>query len=54
MIQTLLEAEYKDGSKMTEKEIAHMMIAVLMAGQHTSSTTSTWMGLNMCRHKDIM
>lgn len=39
---------------MTDKQIAHMMIAVLMAGQHTSSTTASWMGLHMVQHKDIL
>ncbi|CAJ0643705.1 8718_t:CDS:2 [Entrophospora sp. SA101] len=33
---------YKDGKKLSDEEAAHIMIAMLMAGQHTSSTTSAW------------
>jgi len=39
---------------MSDQEVAHMMIAVLMAGQHTSSATGTWMGLYLADHKDIV
>ncbi|KAI9143253.1 lanosterol 14-alpha demethylase erg11 [Paraphysoderma sedebokerense] len=35
-------AEYKNGRACSDKEAANLMIALLMAGQHTSSTTSTW------------
>ncbi|ORX98854.1 lanosterol 14-alpha demethylase [Basidiobolus meristosporus CBS 931.73] len=42
ILQHLMTATYKDGHQMTDKEVAHMMIALLMAGQHTSAATSTW------------
>lgn len=42
MIQALMDSEYRDGKKMSDSEVACMMIALLMAGQHTSSTTGTW------------
>eukprot|EP00158_Paraphelidium_tribonemae_P002881 Partr_v1_DN25751_c0_g1_i1_m74634 putative Cytochrome p450 len=42
MLQALMEAEYRDGKAMTDTEVACLMIALLMAGQHTSSTTGTW------------
>ena len=42
MIQALMDSEYRDGRKMTDREVACLMIALLMAGQHTSSTTGTW------------
>ena len=35
---------------MNEEEITGMLIAVLFAGQHTSSITSTWTGLSMLTH----
>lgn len=38
---------YKDGSKVTDKHIAHMMIALLMAGQHTSAATGSWFLLHL-------
>ncbi|CAG8606067.1 5058_t:CDS:2 [Acaulospora morrowiae] len=36
------ECKYKDGRKLSDEESANIMIAMLMAGQHTSSTTSAW------------
>ncbi|CAI2177480.1 10438_t:CDS:2 [Funneliformis geosporum] len=34
--------QYKNGRKLSDEESAHIMIAMLMAGQHTSSTTTAW------------
>ena len=45
---------FLSNSQMTQKEVAHMMIAVLMAGQHTSSTTGTWMGLYMSEQPSVV
>lgn len=42
MLSALMDSEYRDGQKMTDREVACLMIALLMAGQHTSSTTGTW------------
>ncbi|KAK9237703.1 cytochrome P450 [Lipomyces kononenkoae] len=43
IINTFLkEAIYKDGVRMTDREIANMQIGILMGGQHTSAATSTW------------
>lgn len=47
VLQTFIDARYKDGRPMTDEEITGMLIAVLFAGQHTSSITSTWTGLYM-------
>lgn len=33
-----------DGRPVSDEEMVGLLIALLMAGQHTSSTTSTWMG----------
>ncbi|XP_019646002.1 PREDICTED: lanosterol 14-alpha demethylase-like [Branchiostoma belcheri] len=53
MLQTLMESTYKDGRPLTDDEITGMMIGLLMAGQHTSSTTSTWMGFFLAKHTDV-
>lgn len=45
VLQCFIDAQYKDGRKLTEDQITGMLIAVLFAGQHTSSITSTWTGL---------
>ena len=37
---------------MTDEEITGMMIALLFAGQHTSSITGTWTGLRLLDNKD--
>jgi sterol 14alpha-demethylase len=42
LLQVLCQQRYKDDSLMTEDEITGMLIAVLFAGQHTSSITTTW------------
>jgi sterol 14-demethylase len=43
VLQVFMDLEYKeDGTKLTEDEIAGLLIALLFAGQHTSSITSTW------------
>ncbi|CAA90803.1 Lanosterol 14-alpha demethylase erg11 [Schizosaccharomyces pombe] len=42
MIWTLMSCKYRDGRPLKEHEIAGMMIALLMAGQHTSAATIVW------------
>ncbi|KAK5663495.1 hypothetical protein OQA88_3925 [Cercophora sp. LCS_1] len=50
----LMNSEYKNGVKVPDHEIAHMMIALLMAGQHSSSSTSAWIMLRLASRPDIM
>lgn len=47
MIAALSAQSYKDGRMVTDREVAHMMTALLMAGQHTSSTTGAWALMNI-------
>ncbi|KAJ5168802.1 uncharacterized protein N7482_004396 [Penicillium canariense] len=42
MIGNLMRCVYRDGTPIPDKEIAHMMITLLMAGQHSSSAISCW------------
>uniref|UniRef100_A0A7M4F4F4 Lanosterol 14-alpha demethylase n=1 Tax=Crocodylus porosus TaxID=8502 RepID=A0A7M4F4F4_CROPO len=53
MLQTLLDVRYKDDRLLTDDEIAGMLIGLLLAGQHTSSTTSAWLGFFLARDKSI-
>ncbi|KAK6185974.1 hypothetical protein SNE40_008098 [Patella caerulea] len=53
MLQTLITSTYKDGRPLTDDEISGMLIGLLLAGQHTSSTTSAWMGFFISKHQDI-
>jgi len=42
VVQRLMEFSYSDGTKLTEDQIAGMMVATLFAAQHTSNVTATW------------
>lgn len=54
MIWHLMESEYKNGTPVPDKEIAHMMIALLMAGQHSSSSSSSWMMLRLAEKPELI
>lgn len=53
MIAALTGCAYKNGVPLTDTDISHMMIAILMAGQHTSSATSSWTLLHIAERQDI-
>lgn len=53
MMRALMDSEYRDGRKMTDREVACLMIALLMAGQHTSSTTGTWCLSYLATHPEV-
>lgn len=54
VMSRLMNATYKNGIKIPDHEIAHMMIALLMAGQHSSSSTSSWIMLRLAQNPEIM
>ncbi|KAH7102719.1 cytochrome P450 [Auriculariales sp. MPI-PUGE-AT-0066] len=53
MMASLMGQSYKDGQELSDREIAHIMIALLMAGQHTSSATTSWMLLHIADNPDV-
>jgi sterol 14alpha-demethylase len=53
MLSALSEQKYKDGRVLSDIEMAHIMIALLMAGQHTSSATSSWALLHLATRPDV-
>ena len=53
MISALTGCTYKNGVALTDTDISHMMIAILMAGQHTSSATSSWTLLHIAERQDV-
>ncbi|KAH9481299.1 Lanosterol 14-alpha demethylase [Psilocybe cubensis] len=53
MIAALMQQKYRNGRYLNDKEIAHMMIALLMAGQHTSSATGSWALLHIAANPDV-
>lgn len=54
MIAALMEQSYKNGQPIRDIEIAHMMIALLMAGQHTSSATGSWAMLRLASRPELI
>ena len=53
MIWNLMNCTYKNGNPLPDKEIAHLMIALLMAGQASSAVTSAWMILHLAAEPSI-
>nr|WNF20707.1 lanosterol 14-alpha-demethylase [Candida tropicalis] len=49
----LVNSTYKDGVKMTDQEIANLLIGVLMGGQHTSASTSAWFLLHLAEQPQL-
>lgn len=45
---------YRDGVKMTDREISHLLIGILMGGQHTSSSISAWSMLHLGENQTIL
>ncbi|CAO1614402.1 unnamed protein product [Parajaminaea phylloscopi] len=54
MIATLMQQTYKNGRPLTDIEMAHIMIALLMAGQHTSSATGAWALLRLASKPELI
>ncbi|KKF94516.1 Eburicol 14-alpha-demethylase [Ceratocystis fimbriata CBS 114723] len=54
IMSRLMKDTYKNGVKVPDHEIAHMMIALLMAGQHSSSSTSSWIMLRLAQNPHII
>ena len=53
-MQTLMDATYKDGSRLSDHEITGMLVAAMFAGHHTSSATASWALLELLQHPDWM
>lgn len=54
MIWNLMNQTYKDGRALNDTEIAGIMIALLMAGQHTSAATSAWILLHLADKEGLV
>ncbi|KAI1306663.1 cytochrome P450 [Xylaria venustula] len=53
MISNLMSCVYKNGQPIPDKEIANMMITLLMGGQHSSSSASAWIILRLASQPNI-
>lgn len=54
MIENLMQCTYKNGQPLPDKEIAHIMITLLMAGQHSSSSISCWIMLRLASNPAVV
>lgn len=54
MLDAFINAHYKDGRPLTDDEITGLLIATLFGGQHTSSITSVWAGMEILRKKEVL
>lgn len=53
MISALISQRYRDGGTLEDHVIAHILIALLMAGQHTSSATGSWALLHLADNLEL-
>lgn len=54
MLQLYMDAEYEDGSKLSDHEITGMVIWFMFAGHHTSSNTTAWTLLEIARNPQYL
>ncbi|KAF3913574.1 hypothetical protein ABW20_dc0106505 [Dactylellina cionopaga] len=47
MLDILMKSPYRDGNPIPDHEIANLMIALLMGGQHNTSSTGSWIVLRL-------
>lgn len=47
-----MEVRYKDGTPIPNEEIIGLLVGLLLAGQHTSNVTATWLGLFLLTHPE--
>lgn len=53
-LQTLMDSEYSDGTKLSDHEITGMLVAAMFAGHHTSSVTTAWTLIELLRHPPFL
>uniref|UniRef100_A0ACD5WL50 Uncharacterized protein n=3 Tax=Avena sativa TaxID=4498 RepID=A0ACD5WL50_AVESA len=55
VLQKIIDSKcMENGRSMTENEITGILIAMLFAGQHTSSSASSWMGACLLSHEQFL
>ncbi len=53
-LQTLMDSKYKSGASLTHDEITGLLLAAMFAGHHTSSVTTAWTLIELCRNPEYM
>ncbi len=54
MLWALMDSRYKDGTQIPDEEIANLMIALLMGGQHNTAATGTWIMLHLAHQPHLI
>lgn len=54
MLWALLDSRYKDGTPISDEEIANLMIALLMGGQHNTAASGTWVMLHLAHRPRLL
>ncbi|KAI1625340.1 cytochrome P450 [Exophiala viscosa] len=54
MLWALMDARYKDGTAIPDEEIANLMIALLMGGQHNTAASGTWVMLHLAHRPHLI
>jgi sterol 14-demethylase len=54
MLQTFMDAEYLDGTKLPDELIPGMVVWIMFAGFHTSSNTASWTMVEIARHPEFV
>lgn len=53
VLQVFMDAKYKDDRTLSDDEITGLLVALLFAGQHTSSITTTWTAMMIMHHPEL-
>ncbi|KIY03046.1 uncharacterized protein Z520_01512 [Fonsecaea multimorphosa CBS 102226] len=54
MLWALMDGRYKEGTPLADEEIANLMIALLMGGQHNSAASGTWIMLHLAHRPHLI
>ncbi|EPS41911.1 hypothetical protein H072_4113 [Dactylellina haptotyla CBS 200.50] len=54
MLDILMRSSYRDGNPIPDEEIANLMIALLMGGQHNTSSTGAWIVLHLAHNPALI
>jgi sterol 14-demethylase len=54
MLDILMTTDYRDGTPIPDIEIANLMIALLMGGQHNTSSTGSWIILRLAHDPSLI
>lgn len=54
MLWALMDGRYKDGTAIADEEMANLMIALLMGGQHNTAASGTWVMLHLAHRPHLI